>query len=230
MKPKFSYANLTSTLALLIALSGTTAFAASKLAPKTVGEFQLRPGAVTAQKIRKSAVTAPKIKAGAVKQGKIAAGSVTAQKLTQGSVGSSSLQSGAVTNEKLAPDAVTGEKLVESTLSQVPSAARADFASAAESANPPAFARVTKEATLDSSQSKGIALVKDGSLAGIYCIAAQGFNPTGAQVTPYFEGGGTITAFVKVGGTASCPAPLVEVQTFEVGTRTRESFYVALYR
>jgi hypothetical protein len=230
IKQRLTYANVTSTLALFIALTGATAFAATKLPDKSVGEFQLRPAAVTASKIRTNAVTAPKIKAGAVKQGKIAGGSITAAKLTQGSVAASSLQNSSVTNEKIAPEAVTGDKALESTFSQVPSAAKAEFAGQAESANPPAFARVTKEATLDSSQSKGIAQVKDGSLAGIYCITAQGFNPRGAQVAPYFEGGGIVTAFAKVGGTIDCPAPQVEVQTFEDGTRTREGFYLTLYR
>jgi hypothetical protein len=230
MKPKLSYANVVSTLALFIAISGASAYAASQLADRSVGEPQLRPGAVTADKIRKAAVTAPKIKAEAVKQGKLAGGSVTAAKLALNSITSGSLGAAAVTNEKIAPDAVTGDKVVESTLSQVPSASRADMATNAESANPPAFARVTKDATLDPSLSKNIAFVKEGSLAGIYCIAVSGFNPSGAQVTPQFEGGGIVSIFAKIGGTASCPAPQVEVQAFEGATRTKEPFYVAFYR
>lgn len=230
MKPKLTYANVTSTLALFIALTGATAFAATKLPDRSVGEFQLRPGAVTASKIRKNAITAPKIKAEAVKQGKIANSSITAAKLTASSVGGSSLQGGSVTNDKIAPEAVTGDKALESTFSQVPSASKADFATSAESGNPPAFARVTKEATVDSSQSKGIASVEEGSLGGIYCVTVQGFNPRGAQVTPYFEGGGTVTVFAKVGGTVDCPAPAVEVQTYENGSRVKQPFYVAFYR
>lgn len=229
MKPKLTYANVTSTLALFVALTGATAFAATKLPDRSVGEFQLRPGAVTASKIRKNAVTAPKIKAEAVKQGKIANGSITATKLTAGSVGNSTLQGGIVTNDKIASEAVTGDKALESTFSQVPSAARADFATNADSGNPPAFARVTKEATIDSSQSKNIS-VYEGSLGGIYCVVASGFNPRGVQVTPYFEGGGTITAFAKVGGTNDCAAPAVEVQTFKDGNRDKQPFYVAIYR
>jgi len=230
MKPRLSYANVVSTLALLIALSGGVAYAASKLPDRSVGEFQLRPGAVTAEKIRKNAVTAPKIKAEAIKQGKIAGGSITAVKMTPASVSSSSLQNGSVTNEKLAPEAVTGDKVNESTLSQVPSASKAEFATDAESGNPPAFAAVSSEATIDSSLSKSIAQVKEGSLGGIYCITAQGFNPRGAQVTPRFTGEGDVTAYVRVGGSADCPAPQVEVQSFDGGVRTREPFYVALYR
>jgi len=227
---KLSYANVTSTVALLIALGGTGAYAASKLPDKSVGEFQLRPGAVTAEKIRKSAVTAPKIKAEAVKQGKIANGSITAAKMTPGSVASSSIQDGSIANSKLAPEAVTGDKALESTFSQVPSASRANFATEAESASPPAFAAVSSEATIDSSFSKSIASVKEGTLPGIYCVTAQGFNPRGAQLTPRFTGEGDVTAYVRIGGTSDCPAPQVEVQTFDGGVRTREPFYLALWR
>lgn len=227
---KLSYANVASTVALFIALTGATAYAASKLPDKSVGEFQLRPGAVTAEKLRKAAVTAPKIKEGAIKQGKIANGSITAAKLTQGSVANSSLQGSSVTNDKLAPEAVTGDKALESTFSQVPSASKADFATNAESASPPAFAAVSSEATIDSSYSKNIASVKDGTLAGIYCVTVSGFIPRGAQVTPRFTGEGDVSAYVRIGGTADCPAPQVEVQTFDGGVRTKEPFYVALYR
>jgi hypothetical protein len=184
---------------------------------------------VTAEKLRKAAVTAPKIKEGAIKQGKIAGGSITAAKLTQGSVAGSSLQEGSVTNAKIAPEAVTGDKALESTFSQVPSAAKADFATAAESANPPAFARISSEATIDSNLSKGVS-VSEGSLGGIYCVAAVAFTPKGAQVTPHFTGEGDVTAYVKIGGTVDCPAPAVEVQTFDGGVRTKEPFYVEMYR
>jgi hypothetical protein len=230
MRRRLTYANVVSTIALFIAISGASALAASKLANRSVGEPQLRPGAVTAEKLRTNSVTAPKIKAGAVKQGKLAGGSVTAAKLTLGSVEASSLAPGSVTNEKIAPEAVTGDKALESTFSQVPSAAKAEFATNAESGNPPAFAMVSSEATVDSSLSKGIAQVKEGSLAGIYCISAQGFTPRGAQVTARFSGEGDVTAYVRIGGTADCPAPQVEVQSFEGGVRTREPFYLALYR
>lgn len=230
MKPKLSYANVVSTLALFVAISGASAYAANQIADKSVGEPQLRPGAVTADKIRTNAVTAPKIKAQAVKQGKLADGSVTAAKMTLNSVATGSLAAGAVTNEKVAPEAITGDKVVESTLSQVPSASKADFATAAESANPIAFAHVTKEATLDTNLSKNIASVAQGTLNGIYCVAVSGLAPRGAQVTPQFEGAGDVGAFARIGGTTDCPAPKVEVQTFEGGVRTKEGFYAAFYR
>lgn len=224
---KLSYANVIATLALFVALAGTGAYAAGQLAPRSVGERQLRPGAVTAEKLRKSAVTAPKLKAEAVKQGKLANGAVVGAKLAKGAVASATLADGAVTNPRLANGAVTGEKVDEATLSQVPSAARADLASSAESANPMAFAAIDAEGNPTPSLSKG-AVSSARPSPGVYCISAP-FNPRGAQVTLRNAGDGDLAAFATIGGTESCPAPAVEVRTFK-GVLTPAAFYVVLYR
>ena len=230
-KPKLSYANVASTLALVIAVGGTSAYAANQLAPKSVGERQLRPGAVTAEKIRKNAVTAPKIKALAVKQGKIAGAAVDGSKLAPSAVSSEKLADGAVSTTKLATAAVTGAKVDEQTLGQVPSSARADTASFAESADPAAFAAISQEGGVDPALSKGIssANVKQGIEAGIYCISVPAFAPRGAQVTPRYNGSGGVTSFVTIGGTASCPSPQVEVQMHNGGL-IKAPVYIALYR
>jgi hypothetical protein len=228
-RPRLTYANVTATLALFIALTGAGAYAAGQLAPRSVGAKQLRPGAVTADKIRKSAVTAPKIKPLAVKEGKLANGSVNGVKLASGSVATEKLAAAAVTNEKLAPDAVTGDKILESTLGKVPSASTADFATAAESANPLVFAAVDLEGNVNPALSKGLSnpdVVRKS--AGVYCISVSGFNPRGAQVTPRNTGDGDVSAFLTV-GTEPCPAPQVEVRTYK-GVLTSEPFYISLYR
>jgi hypothetical protein len=224
-----SYANVASTLALLVALGAGSAVAASRLAPRSVGERQLRPGAVTADKIRKNAVTAPKIKALAVKNGKLAGGAVDAAKLASGAVTSDKLANEAIGTAKIAPDAVTGEKISESTLGQVPSASNANTAAFAESANPAAFAKVDKKGGLDASNSKGINAVKEVE-TGVYCISVSAFSPRGAQVTPQFEGVGTIAAFARIDGGASCPSPQVEVQTWNGGTKVEAPFFLVAYR
>jgi hypothetical protein len=231
LAPRPSYANVASTLALVVALGSTGAWAAGTLAPKSVGERQLRPGAVTAEKIRKNAVTAPKIKALAVKQGKIAGAAVDGSKLAPGAVSAEKLSDGAVTTTKLATAAVTGAKVDEQSLSEVPTAARADTASFAESADPAAFAAISQEGGVDPALSKGIttANVKQGIEAGIYCIGVPAFAPRGAQVTPRYNGSGTVTAFVTIGGTGSCPSPQVEVQMHNGGP-VKAPFYIALYR
>jgi hypothetical protein len=229
-KPKLTYANVVSTLALFVAVSGAGAYAASNLPPKSVGEPELRPGAVTADKLRKNAVIAPKIKALAVKQGKIANEAVSAAKLANGAVGNEKLAEGAVATSKLANGAVTGDKVDESSLGQVPSATKADFATSAESANPVAFARVEASGKVDPAFSKGIATanVTVGE-SGLYCITVPGFTPRGAQVTVEDIGAGNVTADTKING-ASCPAPQVEVRTYAGASKVFEPFYIVIYR
>lgn len=229
MPKRLSYANVISTIALFLALGGATAYAVSSLPSKSVGAKQLRPGAVTADKIRKHAVTAPKIEAQAVKTGKIAAGAVKEAKLADGSVSSQKLAGGAVSTEKIGADAVTGTQVQESTLGQVPSANQANTATFAESANPVAFAAVDQEGVVDTSISKGQISVSQGKEGGIYCVSVAGFSPRGAQVTPRYNGSGGLTAYVTIGGTGSCPAPQVEVQTHNGGL-VKAPFYVVLYR
>jgi hypothetical protein len=229
MKPRLTYANVVSTLALFLALAGTSALAVSQLPNRSVGAKALRPGAVTADKIRKNAVTAPKIKAEAIKSGKIAASAVKEAKLASASVTNAKLANGSVSTEKLAPEAVTGAQLAEASLAQVPSAAHADTADFAASANPLAFAAVSQEGNVDPANSKGAISVSQGKEAGIYCVSVSGFAPRGAQVTPRYNGSGNLTAYVTIGGTGSCPAPQVEVQTHNGGP-TKAPFYVVLYR
>jgi len=229
MKMKLTYANVVSTLALFLALTGATAFAIDQLPNKSVGAKQLRPGAVVADKIRKNAVTAPKIKAEAVKSGKIASFAVKEGKLANGSVSTSKLLNESVSTEKIRADAVTGAQINESTVGKVPAAGHADTATFSESGNPVAFASVDQNGNVDPANSKGSISVKEGNEAGIYCVAVAGFSPRGAQVTPRYNGSGNLTAYVTLGGTASCPAPQVEVQTHNGGP-AKAPFYVVLYR
>jgi trimeric autotransporter adhesin len=229
LAPHLTYANLASSLALALALTTGGAYAASKLAPRSVGERQLRPGAVTAAKLRKNAVVSAKIAPGAVTLGKIAPAAVDASRLAGGAVGPFQLAGGAVIAEKLANDAVTGEKVNESTLGQVPSAAKAESATTAESANPMAFAKVGPAGTLEAGESKGISAVKE-SETGVYCVTVASFSPTGAQVTPTYNGIGTTDAFVRIGGAASCPSPQIEVQTWNGGAKLKAPFLLIAYR
>jgi hypothetical protein len=64
MRPRLTYANATATLALIIAVGGASAFAATQLAKNSVGSKQIKKNAVTTAKIKKEAVTAAKIKKG----------------------------------------------------------------------------------------------------------------------------------------------------------------------
>jgi hypothetical protein len=77
VRPRLTYANVMTTIAIFLALGGATAFAANQLAKKSVGTKQLKANAVTAAKIKKNAVTKAKIKNGAVDGSTVLDGSVT---------------------------------------------------------------------------------------------------------------------------------------------------------
>ncbi|MBS1880493.1 MAG: hypothetical protein JST31_13340 [Actinobacteria bacterium] len=62
VRPRLTYANVVSTVALVIAVGGASAFAATHLAQNSVGPRQLRRNAVTNAKIKNGAVTGAKIK------------------------------------------------------------------------------------------------------------------------------------------------------------------------
>ncbi len=62
------YANVTATLALVVALSGTS-YAAAKLAPNSVGTAQLKKNAVTSPKVKDGTLKAADFAAGTIKPG-----------------------------------------------------------------------------------------------------------------------------------------------------------------
>jgi hypothetical protein len=65
--PRLTYANVVSTLALFLVLSGATAFAATQLGKNSVGTKQLKKNSVTAAKIKKNAVTGAKVNVSTLK-------------------------------------------------------------------------------------------------------------------------------------------------------------------
>jgi len=94
--PRVSYANVTATLALVVALGAGGAYAAGlgrnavkskNIAPKAVRTSDLGKGAVKASRIAKGAVTGSKIAAGAVTGAKIANDSVTGANVAEATLG-----------------------------------------------------------------------------------------------------------------------------------------------
>ena len=101
-RPRLTYANVVSSIALFLVVSGGAAIAANQLGKNTVGSKQLKKNAVTTSDIKKKAVNAAKLK------------------------------KNAVTTAKIKKDAVTGAKVNEATLGTVPSAALANALPAPE--------------------------------------------------------------------------------------------------
>ena len=136
IRSRLTYANVVSTLALCIAVSGGTVYAATHLSrnsvtSRTIKNGQVRTpdigtGVVTSSKLRDRAVTARKIAPGAVTAAALANNSVltnaignnaiTNGKLADGSISTGKIGDAAVTGPKIAADSVTGANVAENSL------------------------------------------------------------------------------------------------------------------
>jgi hypothetical protein len=99
LRANLTYANVMSTLAVFLVVSGGAAYAASHLGKNSVGTKQLKNGAVTTAKIKNAAVTG--------------------EKLANGSVGSAQLQANSVSGANVQAGSLTGSDVNQSTLTSV---------------------------------------------------------------------------------------------------------------
>jgi hypothetical protein len=89
IRRRLSYANLVSTLALFLVLTGGAAYAAHRyLTRKSVGTPQLKANAVTTAKIKANSITTRKIKRIAISSDKLKENAVTTEKIADGAVNS----------------------------------------------------------------------------------------------------------------------------------------------
>ncbi len=86
-RPRLTYANIVSTLALFLALGGGAAYAASKIHSGDIAK-----GAVKTSKMSKRAVTSGKLAIGAVRSNQIADGAVGSKQIGVAAVAPSNLQ------------------------------------------------------------------------------------------------------------------------------------------
>jgi hypothetical protein len=108
------YADVAATLALVLALGGTSAYAAQQInqPPKhSVGKSQLKKDAVTSSRIKNGSVKGKDLRKGTIGATPLADGAVTGPKLGNGSVDTTKLANAAVGTAKLATDSVTAAKI-----------------------------------------------------------------------------------------------------------------------
>jgi hypothetical protein len=122
---RLSYANVMSTLAVMIALGGTC-YAAFSLPNNSVTSKKIKNGAVhtsdlgnaavTGKKLANNAVSTPKIAPAAVGTTQLGNAAVTASKLATAAVTSTALAPAAVTSTALAPNSVNESNIVPGSL------------------------------------------------------------------------------------------------------------------
>jgi hypothetical protein len=126
IRAHLTYANVMSTIAVLFAIGGASAYAASHLPNNSVTSKTIKNGqvktkdihnnAVTAAKIAKGAVTGPKIAAGAVGTGQLAAGAVTTGQIANNAVSTGQIANNAVTSGKIGPNAVSTGQIADNAV------------------------------------------------------------------------------------------------------------------
>lgn len=106
-RPRLTYANIVSTLALFLALGGGAAYAASKV----VSSSDLAKGAVHTSNVFKRAITSGKLAVGAVRSNQLANGAVGSVQLGDGAVGAKQIAGGAVGSKQIGAAAVAPSNL-----------------------------------------------------------------------------------------------------------------------
>ena len=108
--PKLTYANVTSTAALFLALAGgTTAVALS--GHNSVQSDDIRNGEVKSADLAGSSVKGAEVKGESLKAGDLAADSVTGSEVAAAAVGSAEIADGAVGPDEIAPGAVGSSEI-----------------------------------------------------------------------------------------------------------------------
>ena len=106
-RPRLTYANIISTIALMLALGGTS-YAAINLPDNSVTSKKIKDGAVHTSDLGKGAVTSKKLAGDAVTTSKLADSAVATSKLADASVTGTKLAAGSVTESNVAPGSLTG--------------------------------------------------------------------------------------------------------------------------
>ena len=114
LRTHMSFANVTSLMALFVALSGV-AWAAS-LPKNSVGSAQIKKDAVSRSEIKKNAVSNDELKNGSVNATEIGDGTVGGAELGLNAVTDSKIADGTVQLADLAPNSVDGSKVVDGSL------------------------------------------------------------------------------------------------------------------
>lgn len=199
IRARFTYANVMSTIAVVLAMGGAGAYAATHLKKNSVTSKAIKNGAVKTADLKNSAVTNPKLGNNAVDTGQIAANAVTTGKIA----------ANAVTTGKIAADAVTGAKIDEGSL---------HFTCNVGTATPllagPCVARLSSSGSTWQNAIDACRVIDPGATL-----------PTPAQIAAYAPLGGVpwksgIFWTSNLAGTGPSPSGAWEVQTDANGTPT----------
>jgi hypothetical protein len=215
IRAHLTYANVMSTIAVVFAIGGASAFAASHLANNSVtskaiknGQVKtkdlqnnavknakLADGAVTGSKIADQAVTTGKIAANAVTTGQIANNAVTTGKVAANAITTGQIAANAVTTGQIAANAVTTGQIANNAVTE------GKIADKAVSTEKIADSAVTATKLAANSVS-GLIQVVDGTITGSDVL--ENTLTFGCIASPNVIGASGATGPFQVGGTGFC--------------------------
>ena len=216
-RPRLTYANVVSTLALVIAMSTGGAYAASQITTS-----QIADEAVTTRKLHSDAVRSSKIDEGAVTRTNLASEAVSSSKLAPGAVTSSRLGTNAVTGTKIADGEITGADILQGSINFED----VNF----DLRRPRAFGRVSWDGQVPNSyrssnfSQDNVTMPADEdfveNVAGIFCIQGLDFTPQAISVTADVSQAGPGIAMATPGAGFGCPVETTQatVNTFDLSS------------
>jgi len=193
-----SPAMVVASIALLVALGGTSVAAVSQVANNSVGAAQLKSNAVTTPKIKNNAVTGPKI----------AANAVAAAKIASNAVGAAKIAGNAVTGPKIAANAVTSDKVQDGSLTA------ADLATGVIPAPSNTYARFLNGPVPVAStvtEATSLSIPQAGSYVIVAKAVAEGFGMVTCRL---IAAGDTDDSAANVDAASPMPISLLVVHTF----------------
>jgi hypothetical protein len=161
-----------------------------------------------------------------------AASTINGKSVKKNSLPGNRIKQKTVTGNRLKNNTITGTQVNESTLGKVPSAATADTAATALSANPPAYAHIFANGTVDGSDTLNLSnanvLHPD---PGVYCLTGLSFTPhvVLAEVDSG-DGPGVTETSVLLSNFIDCPpSSKAEIVTYNPSTIEFRDYGSGLY-
>lgn len=200
-----TYSNVMSTIAVVFAVGGASAYAANHLPSNSVTSKAIKNGQVKTKDLRNNAVSAAKLANGAVTGPKIANQAVGIGKIEDNAVTAGQIASNAVTSGKIAANAVTAGKIADNavTTNQIANGAvtGGKIADNAVSTGKIADNAVTA-AKLAANSVSGLVQVVDGTITGSDVL--ENTLTFGCTPLPNVIAASGATGPFQIGGTGSC--------------------------
>jgi hypothetical protein len=205
-RPHFTYANIVSTLALFLALSGGAAFAAGKIhsgdiAAKAVKSANLAPGAVHTSNLFKRAITSGKLALGAVHGNQIVDGGVGAKQVADGAIGNKQVADKSISAKQVADGAIGAKQVADKSISakQIADGAIGSTQIGAAAVAP---SNLQFPVFYAASPSGGSAAITEAPSA--YPLADASWTQTPGEIEVLFGGAWATVAYDESSGEGSC--------------------------